>query len=128
MHAKQLDRFRSKLEARREELKQTVSRGNCEGRAVDHLASDPADRASHSYQKEHLFKESQNARRMLRLTELALKRVQEGVFGDCVLCAEEINAKRLAAVPWTQYCLNCQEELERSKVSHGEGDRLSAQS
>jgi DnaK suppressor protein len=128
MHAKQLDRFRSKLEARRKELKQAVSRGNCEGRAVDHLASDPADRASHSYQKEHLFKESQNARRMLRLTELALKRVQEGIFGDCALCAEEINAKRLEAVPWTQYCLNCQEELERSNVSHGQDDRLSAQS
>src|SRR5688572_24633437 len=81
MQTKQLDRFRIKLEARRRELQQAISRGNFEGRAVDHLAPDPADRASHSYQKEHLFKESQNARRMLRLTDLALKRVQEGVFG-----------------------------------------------
>ena len=126
MQTKQLDRFRIKLEARRKELQQAVSRGNFEGRAVDHLAPDPADRASHSYQKEHLFKESQNARRMLRLTELALKRVQEGVFGYCALCAEEINAKRLQAVPWTQYCLTCQEELERSKLSP-ENDILSAQ-
>jgi DnaK suppressor protein len=126
MQAKQLHRFRGRLEARRKELKQTVSRGNFEGRTVDHLAADPADRASHSYQKEHLFKESQNARRMLRLTELALKRVDEGVFGDCASCAEEINIKRLEAVPWTPYCLNCQEELERSKLSL-EG-ALSAQS
>ena len=98
MQAKQLDRFRSKLEARRSELQQAVSRGNFEGRTVDHLESDPADCASHSYQKEHLFRESQNARRMLRLTELALKRVQEGTFGDCALCVEEINATRLEAV------------------------------
>ena len=127
MQAKQLDRFRTKLEARRRELQQAVSRGNFEGRTLDHLASDSADRASNSDQKEHLFRESQNARRMLRLTELALKRVQERTFGECTSCAEEINAKRLEAVPWTQYCLNCQEELERSKLSPVD-DRLPARS
>ena len=127
MQAKQLDRFRTKLEARRKELQKAVSRGNLESRTVDPLESDPADRATHSYQKEHLFRESQNARQMLRLTEQALTRVQEGTFGDCVLCAEEINPKRLEAVPWTRHCLNCQEELERSKPSPVD-DRLSAQS
>jgi RNA polymerase-binding transcription factor len=127
MQAKQLNRFKSKLEARRRELQRAVSRGNCEGRTVGPLEADPADRASESYQKEHLFRESQNARLMLRLTEQALRRVQEGTFGECALCTEAINAKRLEAVPWTRYCRDCQEELERSKLRPVD-DRLSAQS
>jgi len=39
----------------------------------------------------------------------ALKRIDDGEFGICVDCEEPISAKRLAAVPWAAYCLNCQE-------------------
>jgi len=39
----------------------------------------------------------------------ALERIDDGEFGICVDCEEPITAKRLAAVPWAAYCLNCQE-------------------
>ena len=39
----------------------------------------------------------------------ALERIEDGEYGICVECEEEISPKRLAAVPWAAYCLHCQE-------------------
>ena len=39
----------------------------------------------------------------------ALKRIADGEFGICLECEEPISPKRLAAVPWAEYCLGCQE-------------------
>jgi DnaK suppressor protein len=43
----------------------------------------------------------------------ALERIEEGSYGQCVACENEINPKRLEAVPWARYCLQCQERLEQ---------------
>ena len=40
----------------------------------------------------------------------ALKRIEKGEFGDCLECEEPISPKRLAAVPWAEFCLHCQEK------------------
>src|ERR1017187_2059337 len=45
----------------------------------------------------------------LRQVDAALKRIEDGEFGTCLECEEPISPKRLAAVPWTTYCLRCQE-------------------
>jgi|SRR5207245_7407650 len=42
----------------------------------------------------------------------ALRRIDEGTFGRCVVDGEPIEPKRLEAVPWTPYCLKHQERLE----------------
>jgi DnaK suppressor protein len=43
----------------------------------------------------------------------ALERIENGSYGRCVACESEIEGKRLEAVPWTRYCLRCQERLEQ---------------
>ena len=50
----------------------------------------------------------------LRDTRAALRRIQEGSFGTCLECDEEIHPKRLAAVPWATFCLRCQEAADRN--------------
>jgi len=50
------------------------------------------------------------------MVETALQRIREGVFGECVSCGNEINPKRLEAVPWTRYCIACQEKLEQGQL------------
>jgi DnaK suppressor protein len=42
----------------------------------------------------------------------ALKRIDEGTFGRCLVDGGPIEQKRLDAVPWTPYCLKHQELLE----------------
>jgi DnaK suppressor protein len=48
----------------------------------------------------------------LRLIEEALDRLESGDFGQCLSCEENIPDKRLKAVPWARYCVQCQEELD----------------
>lgn len=50
----------------------------------------------------------------LRSARAALRRIDEGDFGICQQCEEEIHPKRLAAVPWTSYCIGCQEAVDRN--------------
>jgi DnaK suppressor protein len=42
----------------------------------------------------------------------ALKRIDDGTYGKCVVDGEPIDEKRLESVPWTPYCLKHQAELE----------------
>ena len=114
MDKKKLDTFRKRLEERQQSLRKMVSRTEEDGRIADQeAAQDIADRAASSYTKEFLFSQSNNDRQLLQMVETALARIREGSFGECVNCGNEINAKRLEAVPWTRYCIECQEKLEK---------------
>jgi DnaK suppressor protein len=44
----------------------------------------------------------------------ALGRIQEGSFGRCQQCEEEIHPKRLTAVAWASFCIRCQETVDRN--------------
>ncbi len=115
MDKKKLEAFKKRLEERQKELRQNVTRNELDGRNADvtDAAQDIADRASSSYQKEFLFHQSNNERQLLQMVEGALSRIREGTFGECISCGNEINPKRLEAVPWTRHCIECQEKLEK---------------
>jgi DnaK suppressor protein len=117
MDKKKLESFKKRLEERQQSLRKTVSRTEEDGRIADQdSAQDIADRAASSYTKEFLFSQSNNERQLLAMVETALQRIREGAFGECVSCGNEINAKRLEAVPWTRYCIECQEKLENGQL------------
>ena len=114
MDKKKLETFKKRLEERQQSLRKMVSRTEEDGRIADQdAAQDIADRAASSYTKEFLFSQSNNDRQLLQMVETALQRIREGSFGECVSCGSEINPKRLEAVPWTRYCIECQEKLEK---------------
>ena len=50
----------------------------------------------------------------LRNAHAALRRVQEGSFGTCQQCDEDIHRKRLATVPWATFCIQCQEAVDNN--------------
>jgi DnaK suppressor protein len=114
MDKKKTETFKKHLEQRQQELRKIVARTEQDGRDADvGTAQDIADRAANSYTKEFLFHQSNNERQLLQMVELALSRIREGVFGECINCGNDINGKRLEAVPWTRYCINCQEKQEQ---------------
>ena len=91
-----------------------VSKTEQYGREADEDSTqDIADKAANSYTKEFLFSQSSNERYILQLVNEALGRVYKGTFGYCVSCENEIQQKRLEAVPWTRHCINCQEMQEQ---------------
>jgi len=117
MDKKRVDYYKKKLAARREELLRTIARTQQEGREADEDPTvDLADKAANSYTKEFLFGQTHNERSLLQLVDDALARIRENSFGDCVSCHQELQQKRLEAVPWTRYCITCQEKKENGQL------------
>jgi DnaK suppressor protein len=121
MDKKKLDYFKKRLEERQHTLRRNVSRTEMDGRQSDEdAAQDIADRAASSYNKEFLFHQSNSERQLLQMVQGALERIREGNFGQCISCGQEINPKRLEAVPWTRYCIQCQEKMEQGRLEHAQ--------
>src|SRR5438876_11916550 len=55
---------------------------------------------------------AQNEEEILQAVEEALERIEEGTFGRCQECDAEIAVKRLDALPYTAYCVNCARKVE----------------
>ncbi len=114
MDKKRTEYYKKKLATRREELVKNIARTEEEGRqADDDPTVDLADKAANSYTKEFLFGQTNTDRTILQLIDEALRRIQSDEFGKCVNCQQEVNQKRLEAVPWTRHCISCQEKHEQ---------------
>ena len=114
MEKKKLKQYEAKLLEQRNTLLGMVERTEDYGREADRdVSQDPADKASNSYTKELLFSQSTTERNTLKLIEDAIGRVADGSFGDCLNCGQEIKPKRLEAIPWAPYCIDCQELQEK---------------
>ena len=114
MDKKRIEYYRKKLLAKREELLRNIARAEEEGRAADEDPTvDLADKAANSYTKEFLFGQTHHDRAVLQLIEEALQRMKSNEYGLCVECHEEMQQKRLEAVPWARHCLSCQEKQEQ---------------
>lgn len=121
MDKKKLKMYRELLVERKAALSGVVGRNEDYGREADTEATqDPADKASNSYTKELLFSQSTNDRHILNEIELALERLDDEEYGDCVNCGEQISPKRLEAIPWARHCIKCQELLERGLLDADE--------
>jgi DnaK suppressor protein len=114
MDKKRLEYFKKKLSTRREELLKTIARTQEEGRSADDDQTvDLADKAANSYTKEFLFGMTNTDRSILNMIDAALKRIQTDEYGVCAHCQDEMQQKRLEAVPWAKHCINCQEKMEQ---------------
>jgi DnaK suppressor protein len=114
MEQKKLRTYREKLLQRKHEILEAYQKNKTYGmEAVDDGAQDIADKATNSYTKEFLFSLSNNERDMLQQVDEALHRIDDHRFGYCVVCEDEVDRKRLEAVPWAQRCISCQEKQEQ---------------
>lgn len=80
-------------------------------------ASDVLDRASLETERDLALRFRDRESKLIRKIKNALKRMEEGTFGICELCGEEIGLKRLKVRPVTTYCIDCKrlrETLERA--------------
>jgi DnaK suppressor protein len=114
MDKKRLEYYKKKLQTRREELIRSIARTEEEGRTADDDPTvDLADKAANSYTKEFLFGQTNVDRNLLALIDAALVRIKMGTYGVCAECEEELQQKRLEAVPWARYCVSCAEKHEQ---------------
>jgi DnaK suppressor protein len=84
---------------------------------------DAIDNLIEALDREQSIATLMRATEILRSVRAAFARMEDGTFGECVHCGEAISQKRLAALPWTPHCLNCQEQIDEQQM---DTDRLSA--
>jgi DnaK suppressor protein len=107
-----LDKYRNVLEAKQAELVQLVR--NRDGIAIER-SPDALDEVQYAAERELEIRNLDRESNLLRSVRTALRRIEEGSFGVCRHCEEDISPKRLAAVPWTAFCIQCQEIVDRSQ-------------
>ena len=106
----EVDRFRAVLTTTVAELARTRNR---DGITVERSA-DQLDEIQAASQCALAVCSLDREFNQLRDARAALHRIQEGNFGICQECEEEIHPKRLAAVPWATFCIRCQEAADRN--------------
>jgi len=109
--------FVEKLLQQRKQIEQMMLSAVEQGREASAAdIQDTADLAVASYQREMLFSHGTNQHIQLQMIQQALDRVEDGEFGECQHCGTEIGKKRLEALPWTPYCIDCQEKVENGQI------------
>ena len=102
------------LRTKQRELWDSFNRDKAAGNALpDDGIQDLADKAASAYSKELNFSLSDAERNLLMLIEEAFNRMKDGSYGTCTNCGNVIGEKRLQAVPWTPFCIDCQELQEK---------------
>ena len=106
-----LDEIKDRLIAERENLLNKLKENDLS--IDDSETPDPVDLAVRNYSKNVMLAVSENDSRQILLINEALERIEDEEYGLCQNCEKEINPKRLDAIPWARYCLNCQELVEQ---------------
>jgi DnaK suppressor protein len=117
MNKTEIDKYRKILEARREELARGLR--NREDIAIE-KTPDALDEVQLAGERELAIRNLDRESNLLRNVRLALARIADGSYGTCLHCDEEIKPKRLDAVPWTPYCIRCQEAADRHEFESAE--------
>lgn len=117
MDQKKLKVFRERLLQKKQEIMEAYNKNKSYGKEADGEATqDIADKASNSYTKEFLFSLSNTERELLHEVDDAIARLEARRYGTCAACEEDMNTKRLEAVPWARLCLACQEKQESGQL------------
>jgi DnaK suppressor protein len=109
--------YEDALRAKQRELIDSYQRDKAAGNASpDDGIQDLADKAASAYSKELNFSLSDGERNLLMLIDEAFNRMNDGAYGVCTNCGTTIGEKRLQAVPWTPFCIDCQELQEKGML------------
>lgn len=118
MRKREREKFRKLLEEKRDQLLAKAARAREEQLAtLTEGGEDYVDDAVSAYTREFLLSLTDLDRRTLNLVLEALERIDDGSYGECLNCGEKIAVKRLEAVPWARYDVECQEMIERSEMA-----------
>ena len=112
MDQKDIEYFRKLLTSMLEEAKQKGDSTIEELTDSNEVFADPADRATAESDRAFTLRIRDRERRLIRKIQSALQRIDDGTYGICDECGEEITIPRLKARPVTRLCINCKAKQE----------------
>ena len=119
MNKVQLKKFKTLLTEKRDEIVKKAKQTLEEDMTLDsNDLPDEMDLASSEYLQSFTFRLRGREKVFLDKIEKALRKIEEGSFGICEECGEEISVKRLEARPETTLCIRCKEDQERHEKDY----------
>jgi DnaK suppressor protein len=116
----QLKKFKDLLESKQREILKRAQQTLDEDMTLDaDDLPDEMDLASSEYLQSFTFRLRGREKVFLEKIQKALERIEDGSFGVCEDCGEEISVKRLEARPETTLCIRCKEDQERVERDFG---------
>ncbi len=113
----EINKYKKILENKQDELERIV----CNRDAITiEKSADALDEVQHAAERELAIRNLDRESNLLRNVRLALGRIEDGSFGVCLHCEEEISPKRVAAVPWAPFCIQCQEQADKNQEDGNE--------
>jgi len=110
-----IERFKQRLRKKESELQSEMERlGEAVRVSGQAEVGDPADAATSSQGISESLQEDTLTSQTLIQVQDALRRIEDGTYGKCIACGRPIEAARLEAIPWAQYCLEDQEKQEKA--------------
>jgi DnaK suppressor protein len=120
MNKAQLKKFKVQLEEKRDEIIKKAKQTLNEDMLLDTAdLPDEMDLASSEYLQSVTFRLRGREKSFLDKIQKALVKIEDGSFGNCDACEEEITLKRLEARPETNLCIRCKEDQERAEKDYG---------
>ena len=121
----QLKKFMQLLTEKRDEIVKKAKQTLEEDMTLDaNDLPDEMDLASSEYLQSFTFRLRGREKVFLDKIERALRKIEDGTYGICEQCEEEIAPKRLEARPETTLCIRCKEDQERLERDRTARDRL----
>lgn len=114
MTKQELNKLKDTLEKKQAELLKVIM--NREGIEIE-KSPDALDEVQHAAERELAIRNLDRDSALLRNVRAALERVKDGSYGVCLHCEEDISMKRLNAVPWAAFCIQCQEQSDRNQAA-----------
>ena len=76
--------------------------------------ADPIDMTQEAAERELAMQNLHRGAALVRQLRSAMERLDDSSYGICLHCEELISPKRLKAIPWTEFCISCQEAADHS--------------
>ena len=116
MRKESMKRFKKMFEAEKQKLlfNDRILREDFSVNADDRY--DELDQATTDVEQSMRMRLCNRETLYLKKVDEALKRIEEGTFGECFECGEQIELKRLQARPTATHCVSCKEEQERKEI------------
>lgn len=115
MNKEKLEEFRQLLQSQIDSLLREADKTVSEMTDEKTNFPDPTDRASLESDRNFELRIRDRERKLIMKIQEALERIDEGEFGVCESCGEEIGEARLRARPVTTLCIDCKTEQERQE-------------
>lgn len=115
MNKEQTEEFRQILQAQMDQLLKGADKTVSDMTDEKTNFPDPTDRASLESDRNFELRIRDRERKLINKIREAMERIEEGEFGICEECGEEIGHARLKARPVTTLCIECKTEQERQE-------------